>query len=232
MTIEMNIEEFDRNKLIQKLVEKHKSGLKSFKSELGEKNKLHSDSKIEKEEAFKNRNTLNKEVELLKEQRKSFYKEVNNHRRQFFILMEKLDDIEKLSNTIVGYRKNLEDMDWKIQTSALSIEDERRMIDQMKHIYGQITVANKESQQKLGIETDLGKLTNDIGINLTKAQETHELLIKKAEEAELYHDKFIETSKSLSELSFQINRINRKISRHKESLEYWDEWIKKGDSNE
>lgn len=232
MKIEINIEEFNRTKLIQSLVEKHKSALKMLKKEFNEKNKQQQKNKSEKEEALNKRNTLNKEVEQLKEKRKSYYKEVNNLRRKFFILMEKLDDIEKLSKTIVEYRKQLEDMDWKIQTSALSIDDERRMIEQMKHIYEQITIANKESQKKLGIEKELSKITRDIGNLLTKAQETHENLLEKAKEAESYHNKFIEISKKISEQNIQINRINRKIARHKESLEYWSSWIKKGDSTE
>lgn len=232
LEIEMNIENFNRTKLIQKLVKKHKNSLKSLKSELEEKNKLQSDTKRVKEEALNKRNELNKDVEQLKEKRKNYYKEVNNHRRKFFILMEKLDDIEQLSSTIVGYRKQLEDMDWKIQTSALSINDERKMIDQIKYIYDQITIANKESQQKLGIEKDLREITKNIGNNLMNAQQTHELLIKKAEEAELHHKNFIENSKNFSELSIQINRINRKIVRSKESFEYWSTWIKTGDKTE
>lgn len=232
MTIEMDIDNFDRTVLIKELIEKHEIALKTLKTEQAEKNKIHTDQKELKEKALENRNSLNKEVEQLKEIRKKYYWEVNNLRRNFFILMEKLDDIEKLSNTIVGYRKQLEEMDWKIQTSALTIDSERKIIDNMKNIYSQITFANKESQQKLGIETELSDLTIKIGENLTKAQDTHELLIKKAEESEIYHNKYIQNSKELSEHSNNLNRINRKISRNQESLDYWNVWVKKGDSSE
>lgn len=221
----MNIDTLTRNDLIKALIKRHTDELKPLRAEHRELNKKKGTVEAQMEKARESRDKINDEVMDLKQRRQMQHELANDKRRQFFVLMEKLDDMEKLDAEINDYSTSLDRMEWEIQTTKITASDEKSMIKRMKELYQKMTEVNQEAQKKLGIKENVASLSKGIGENLAEAQNQHEGLLKKADESDEFHDTFLEVRGKLSEIRIHLRRIERKIHNHKESYEYWKDWV-------
>ena len=222
---DVSIDTLDRKTLIEALITRHSLQIEPLRKEIKElKVKVEElEGVVKKSRA--DRNTVNNEVMDLKQTRRVFHELANEKRRQFFLLIEKLDDMEKIDDEIDEYNTRLDKMEWEIQTTRITAADEKVMIKQMKEIYHRLTEANVEAQKKLGIEEQVRTLSAEIGDNLASAQKRHEDLLKKALESDEHHDEYLRKNKPLSEFRIQLRRAERRIKSHRESLNYWKEWV-------
>lgn len=226
---EVNIETLTRQTLIRSLLSKHTATIGQVESETSTLKKRMGDLDKERNEAREKRDKVNEDVNTHKQVRQTLHQLANEKRRTFFILMEKLDDLEKLDDVMDEYRTRLDKMEWELQTTSITANDEKVMIKRMKEIYAHFTEANKEAQEKLGIQEQISTLTREIGENLADAQHHHELLLEKARESDQFHDQYVELGTQLSEVRIKYNRSVRMLRQHKESIKYWKEWIGDGD---
>lgn len=226
---EMNIETMTRQTLIKALLLKHTSTIGQEENEASVLKKRMGELEKERNEARNKRDKVNEDVNTHKQVRQTLHQLANEKRSTFFVLMEKLDDLEKLDDVLDEYRTRLDKMEWELQTTSITAHDEKVMIKRMQEIYAHFTEANKEAQQKLGIKEQTSTLTREIGENLADAQHHHELLLKKARESDTFHDQYVELGKQLSEVRIKYNRSSRILRQKKESMKYWKEWIGDGD---
>lgn len=224
------IEKFARKELICAILKKHSTQLSPLKKEGRELKKLVEELEKKREDARRERDRANQDVATHKEQRQKYHQQANEKRREFFVLLDKLDDLEKLDGEMEGYQDHLEKLEWELQTTAVTASDEKAMIKKMRGIYSKLTEANKEAQEKLGIEEKLPAITGEIGTLLGEAQSHHQELLTKAEESEKHHALFTETGKNLSTARIRLRRLERKIGIHNECKKYWSEWV--GDAHD
>ena len=224
------IEKLARRELIGAILKKHSTQLSPLKKEVRELKKLVGELEEKREEARKKRDNFNTEVAVHKEQRQKYHQQANEKRREFFVLLDKLDDLEKLDSEMEGYQNHLEKLEWELQTTAVTASDEKAMIKKIHGIYSKLTETNKEAQEKLGIEEKLPAITGEIGTLLGEAQNHHQELLTKAEKSEKHHAAFTETGKNLSTARIKLRRLERKMTIHNECRKYWKDWV--GGANE
>jgi len=222
---EATAETLSREDLIRALIKRHKQVMTPLKSELKDLIKKREMLEAERTNSKKDRDKVNSEVMDHKQVRQVLHGLANEKRREFFVLIEKLDDMEKIDEEVDEYNSILDKMEWEIQTTRITANDEKVMIKKMKAIYEKLTEANQESQKKLGIQEQVASLSKEIGENLAGAQKRHEQLLAKAKDSDVHHDKFVEAGKTLSEVRINIRRAERRIHIHKECLDYWKEWM-------
>lgn len=222
---EPTIKALDRQSLIKALLKKHSEKLTPLKTEVKELKATVEEMENQREEARKGRDACNTDVASNKEKRQEFHKQANERRREFFVLMEKLDDLEKLDAKVDGFKDQLERMEWELQTTAITTTNEKNMLKKMHGIYVQLTDANKEAQEKLGIQGQLPSTAEEIKKLHAGAQEHHEALLSRAEESEGHHKLYRKLGKELSELRLQLRRAERLMENHKESKKYWKDWV-------
>lgn len=220
-----SIETMTRADLIKAMINRHAQALEPLKKEEKGLKKQQSDLDKKREAERKGRDGINSEVSDLKDQRQVLHKLANEGRREFFILMEKLDDLEKLDKEIDEYRTKLEKMEWELQTTKITSSDEKVMIKRIQEVFHQMKDANVEAQKKLGIKERLASLSQEIGERLDNAQQLHERLLGKAEESDIRHDEYVDVGRKLSEVRVLYRRVARKIKLHKECLDYWNDWV-------
>ncbi len=226
------IETLTREELIKALLKKHTEQLAPLKAERKELKKKVDDLEAQREAARKARDAANTAVAQSKEARQNYHQEANEKRRTFFVLMEKIDDLEKLDDEVEGYRNKLEKMEWELQTRAVTSSDEKTMIKKIQVIYARLTEANKEAQVRLGLQEEVPSVARDVSQILARAQEHHEELLAQALESEKHHTIYRDIGKELSSLRLRFRRLERQIGNHKESVKYWGEWVGKGGSGE
>lgn len=222
---EASIETLDRKALIEALISRHSLQIEPLRKEVKElKGQMETLASLVKK-ARTGRDSVNSEVMDLKQTRRVLHELANEKRREFFMLIEQLDDMEKIDHEIDEFNARLDKMEWEIQTTKITADDEKVMIKRMKEIYHRLTDANVEAQKKLGIEEQVKKLSAEVGENLAGAQKRHEALLKKASESDVHHEEYIQKNQQLSEHRIQLRRAERRIKSHKESLEYWKQWV-------
>ena len=222
---EVTVETLSREDLIRALITRHQKAMTPLKAELKELNRKRVQLEGQRDSSRKDRDTVNNEVMSLKQIRQVLHGLANERRREFFILMEKLDDMQKIDEEIDEYSSALDRMEWEIQTTRITANDEKVTIKRMKEIYQKLTDANQEAQKKLGIQEEVASISKEIGEKLADAQDRHELLLKRAKESDVFHETYIEVGKTLSEIRINIRRAERRIHIHKECLDYWKDWV-------
>lgn len=222
---DIDVASLDRRTLIEALIIRHTKEIDPLRKELKDLKSKMTELQTVVDHSRKERDEVNTSVMDLKNTRRVLHELANEKRREFFMLIEKLDDLEKIDHEIEDFQAKLDKMEWEIQTTKITTDDEKAMIKQMKEIYHRMTEANVEAQKKLGIEEKVKQLSVEIGENLAGAQQRHEDLLVKAKESDLHHESYLSKGKQLSEYRIQVRRIERRMKSHKESLEYWKEWV-------
>ncbi len=220
------VEGLTREALIRALLKHHTGEMDSLKKEVQSLKKEVERLEKEREEARKERDRLNEEVKEHKAERQRLHILAGEKRREFFVLMERLDDLEKVEYEMEEYRQRLDKLEWELQTTAITASDEKAMIKRMESIYSRLTEANQEAQARLGIQERLSALTNEITGLLAEAQRHHEELLRKAEESEKFHEIFREKDRALFEARLNLRRRERRIEGHQESIDYWKDFVR------
>ena len=219
------IKELTRSQLIKAVLTRHETQIKPLRAESRDLRKIIAELEKQRKTARKARDQANELVASNKDQRQHFHQMANEKRREFFVLLEKLDDMEKLDEEMDTYQDRLDKLEWKLQTTAITTKDEKVMIDKMHAIYAQLTETNKEAQKRLGMEKELPTVAGEIGKLLGEAQRHHEDLLTKASDSDIHHKVIKDTGKDLSKLRIRLRQTERKIGIHKECIGYWKDWV-------
>lgn len=222
---EVSIDTIDRRDIIQALIVRHSRQIEPLKEEIASLKKEMESLETEVKSTRSRRDEVNTRVMDLKQTRRVLHELANEKRREFFLLIEKLDDLEKIDHEIDDFNSRLDKLEWEIQTTRITASDEKVLIKSMREIYSRLTEANVEAQKKLGIEERVRSLSREIGENLAGAQSRHEELLTLAAASDVHHDEFLAKNSHFSELRIRLRRAERRIATHRESLEYWKGWV-------
>jgi len=180
------------------------------------------------------RNRLNEQVKELKQQRETARTEIR----------EKIEKIKKLSQEIKvvaekrpsrGFQvlqKEVEAIDWKIQTTSLNVKEEKELVDQVKQLEAQLSIyrkLDKLRQARLNLQNEVKSLKEKSDLyhkNLTeiaqKSQETHEKLLKNVDEskrlkaeADGFHKLYLEIREKAKPLQEELLTVSNELRRLK-----------------
>jgi uncharacterized coiled-coil DUF342 family protein len=196
------------------------------------------------------RDELNSKVKKLKQRRNEMTAGIH----------EKLEEIRKLSEenkalakrkpskSHVVLQKEVESIDWTIQTTSLTLQEDKRLVEEVKQLETQLAIYRKLEQlagriAQLRTEANAMKsegelLHRQLTENAQKSQETHRKMLEKTEEsralkteADNMHKQFLQMKQrarpmreEMKALSDKIRQLKREIREetHKERKENED----------
>ena len=190
-----------------------------------ERNKLNLEAKkwVEKRNKLNEKvQTLRKEANIIKEKRDTINKQVQelkNLRAQVSNKgKEKRDKVSELQEKIWTLNekrpdgnlrqvtKEIEDLDWRIQTNSLPVKEEQELIEQIRHLETQL-VAQKRITKVKGKLFELRTEQRDFG---TEAKTIHEKLSEMAEQSQKYHLQMIGVVEKARDLQAEANEAHQK----------------------
>ena len=179
------------------------------------------------------RDTINTQVQDLKKQRDETRTTIHEIIDQIKAIREKIAELQKKTpkRSHTDLKQELEDIEWKIQTTSLEKEEERELIENVKQLETQL-IAYKKIEKELKKITELeqglkavdetaDKLHTELSSLAQKSQETHQKMLAKIDEA-----KKIKAEADAQHLAYllsreKINSLNderRKLSGQKRQL--------------
>lgn len=176
------------------------------------------------------RDRLNDEVKALKRQRNELKSSI----------LQKIDEAKALHPQIValnnrrsvesmqGLKEQIEEIDWKIQTSSLSQEEENQCVNRVKELETKLNVYKKLEtlkQKDLKLQAEISALNTDerneherLTVKAKRSQELHQGMIAKIEEsrkvkaeADSTHQTFLETRKKAKNVEDEMTVVSIQI---------------------
>ncbi len=181
------------------------------------RNKLHEKiSNLRKKAANikERRDGLNEQVQELKKLRDQVKLSRKEKRDRIAELKEKLRELmeKRPDGNLQHIEKEIEKIDWKIQTTSLPLKEEEELINQVRQLETKLTVqkqikkVEKEFLELRSKEKNLG----------TEAKTLHEKLAEIAEQSQKYHEKMLETLNKARELQVEADDAHQKYVEKKQ----------------
>ena len=215
--------------MIELIIKKHHFYLDQYKSEIEKGTKEIVELGKRVKGLKKERDTLNKLVSGKKSIRNGILQSTKETKKEYFDLLKG----KTLSNTDMKkmdmYKKQLMAVEWKLETEGIDLETEKRLMKEARHCYFGISEINNAIRENEEREQVIVTLVKDISENMRKNQDLHEEMVKLVEEADSFHDQWLNSRRKLRERTNEIERVKRWLSRHKEILEYWGKFLKEGE---
>jgi len=171
------------------------------------------------------RNNLNEKVKTLKQQRaearakiRTIFEEVRAHSQKITELKKKTP---KESHLIL--QKDLEDIEWKIQTTLLDMQEEKRLIENVKQIETQLRIYKKIDQQAKKI----AELRNELKTLETNADTAHQELTETAKRSQEIHTKMIAKISEAKNIKSEADNLHDAYVQAKGPVKPLHEEIKK-----
>jgi len=162
------------------------------------RDKLNEQFKILRQETRKlkaERDSINKKVHALKSQRDETRTTIHTIIEEIKAAREKISELKKKTpkRSHSDLKKELEDIEWRIQTTSLDLQEEKKLIENVKDLETQLSAYRKiehqakriaDLQQGLKALDEAGeKLHTELSALSQKSQETHEKMVAKIDEA-------------------------------------------------
>ncbi|UCF45326.1 MAG: hypothetical protein JSW44_01460 [Candidatus Bathyarchaeota archaeon] len=237
------------NKQIAALKEQINKTNAEIKIHIEKRNKLNDQFKKQRQEINKlknERNCLNEKVKALKQQRdesrtkiKTIIEQIKTHRQRTAELKKK-----RLKRSHRELQKELESIEWKIQTTPLDLKEEKRLIENVKKIEAQLNICRKIKQHKK-IIAELMKELESLELNATtshqeltvsaqKSQEIHANMLAKISESEnikreadRLHNAYIQAKKQAKPLHQEMKELTEKRKKLQDAIKEESERQKK-----
>lgn len=193
--------------------------------------------RVEILELRRTRDSINLEVKELKHQRDQIKEERIQKIGELKNLRKELEELKKKkpSKSLKTLQKEIESIEWKIQTTSLNLQDEKQLVERVKQLEIQLGIHKKIeqlNQRKLELEAELKALEarvklchEKISEKAGKSQEFHEKMLEKIEEAKKLkmeadniHQLFLQAREKAKPLQAEIANILGEIRRLKEEI--------------
>lgn len=243
---EREIEELNKQ-LAELKVEKEKFGEESFRW-ASKRDVMHGEIKgfrLESRAFKEKRDAINSEIQKLKafreEARAKYREKIDNLKQIRSRLSENLKGAKR--RTMLDLEKEIESIDWKIQTNSLSLDEEKKLVAQVKLLENQLkdrrkleTANNEINQLEIEAKTLKAKIvshTSKISDLAEQSQKFHEKMIGLIEnikvmqsEADEMHKKFVDSREKSNVLEASFDEIFSKIKSLRRSISEKEEETK------
>jgi uncharacterized coiled-coil DUF342 family protein len=184
------------------------------------------------------RDKLNEKVKELKKQRDATRIEIREKVAEIQKITQEINALadKKPSKSLPILQKEFESIEWKIQTTPLSLKDEKKLVEQVKQLETQINIYKKleHSKQKVvelkaelrALQTKSKMFHEKLTEMAEESQKIHEKMLKKIEEskkikmeADEYHKLFLQEKDRLKPIQEEIFKISNQIKMLKEEIQ-------------
>jgi len=154
------------------------------------------------------RDILNEEVRKLKILREQAREERNEKQKEILTIEEKIKSIikRKPSRDMYDIQRDIEDIEWKIQTTPLTLKEEKTLVDRVRILEAQLSI-HKQLQKLSERLTELKVEKESLGV---KAKLHHERLSELAEQSRSFHEEMIEILKKVRAFQAEANGAHQK----------------------
>ncbi|MEM2098402.1 MAG: hypothetical protein QXU99_01460 [Candidatus Bathyarchaeia archaeon] len=211
---------------IKAQVEKANSDARAYAEKRDAVNEQHRKLRQEIRTLTEERNRLNTEVKALKQQRDEIRTKIAIKIVQIKELRQKLSEIKKKTpkQSQQQLQKDLSAIEWKIQTTPLDQQEEKRLIENIKQIEAQLNIYKKigQQQQKIAemqnelhaLKTEADMRHQQLSVNAQKSQEIHVKIAAKLDEAKKLkseadelHSAYLQAKEKIKPLNDEIKRL-------------------------
>ncbi|MCL1976728.1 MAG: hypothetical protein FWG55_01255 [Candidatus Bathyarchaeota archaeon] len=196
------------------------------KKQVEKRNQLNEQAKkinLEIRDIKKQRDEINQKVQALKQERDKVRVKIKPIMDEIQAINEKKEELRKKAPHIrqKDIQKEINKIDWKIQTESLDLQEEKRLVGEVKLLetqlngYKKIEKQNKKiadhMQEKKTLDAQAGTFHKELSETAKRSQELHESMIAKIaegksvkEEADILHKGFIENKEKIKNLLVDI----------------------------
>ena len=154
------------------------------------------------------RDEINLQVQILKAAREKAKAQRQEKHEQIEKLREKMRPLaeRKPANRLQDLEKRIKDIDWKIQTSSLPLQEEKELVEQVKLLETQ-RFAHK---QLLDLKDKLIEVQTEAKAFGTQAKLKHDELSQLANQSQEFHNHLVETSNKIKTLRQSADQAHQK----------------------
>jgi len=154
------------------------------------------------------RDALNQKVKELKNLREQAKAKRKEKRNQILKLNEKMRTLleKKPSQNLRAIQKEIESLEWEIQTTPLAVKQEEELIGDVKRLEIQRTILEKLQELK----DTLIELQTEEKALATKAKSHHEKLSELAEQSQKFHEQRLEILNQIQNLKVEADNAHHK----------------------
>jgi uncharacterized coiled-coil DUF342 family protein len=169
-------------------------------------NEQHKKLRIEIQEFKNERDNLNEKVKTLKQQRGEARAKIRINIEELQAHSQKSAELKKKKPRIsrLALQKEFEEIEWKIQTTSLDMQEEKRLIENVKQLETQLNVYKKIDQHAKKI-ADLRKELDTLEAN---ADTAHRELSETAKKSQEIHAKMIAKISESKNIKSEADRVH------------------------
>jgi len=188
------------------------------------------------------RDSLNEKVRTLKQQRDDTRTKIRTNIEEIRAHSQKIKDLQKKTPRASHQelKKELEDIEWKIQTTSLDLQEEKRLVQNVKQLETQLNVYKKIEQQTKKIdalrkelktlETNADASHQNLTARAQKSQEIHANMLAKINEsknikreADGIHNAYVQAKEQAKPLHEEIKRLTEHRKKLQDAIQEEDE---------
>lgn len=171
------------------------------------------------------RDTLNEKVKALKQQRENARAKIRTHIEEIKNHKQKIQEFKKKTGR--EDRRNLQkefnDIEWKIQTTPLEMQEEKRLVERVRQLETRLSVYKKIDQNIKKIS----ELRKELESFEAKANVAHQELTEIAERSQDVHAKMIAKITESKDIKAEADGLHSAYIQEKEQAKPLREEIKK-----
>ena len=234
----------DITQQIEKLREQASLANAQIKKYIEKRNQLNDQVRKARQEIteLKNeRDSINEKVKLLKQQRDSIRAKAAPIIDEVNAINQKISELKKKlpRERQRDLQEELEAIEWKIQTTSLDLQEEKRLIEDVKQLeiqlssYKKIDLRNRKIKdlltQRRTFEAQADAWHKELTDLATKSQELHSNMMEKVNsvkinkgEADSLHQAYIKTKEQIAPLYEKIRELTEQLKNLKASVKEKD----------
>jgi len=162
-------------------------------------------------DAKSKRDEENKLVKEFKDKRDGVNKKIKAHISTLNKFQEELDKLRGTSGPTNQAKKELERLEWQVQTEVLNVKQEEKLAKRIAELE-EICAASAEFNEK---RKQLRKITGELDELRKEAQAYHEVMLQHAKDSERFHDEVKKAYDQIKKLEPEFKDVQQKISRAK-----------------
>lgn len=155
------------------------------------------------------RDELNTEVRELKQLRGKTKTEIHGTIEEIKKLNQQIKALanKKPSRSLQTLQKKLDEIEWEIQTTSLSLQEEKELVDQVRKLKIQLNIHKKlemRHQKMLELQTELKTIE-------AKNKSYHKKIIETAQKCQEIHNKMLEKINEVRELKTEADNMHQSL---------------------
>lgn len=218
----MDPESFNRESVARQLVQKHERALNVVQEEFDKYSVLEKELESASEKYKKDRDTLNQRVQELKEDRKKYYIESKTLRKEFMTKMGKKKEMSEIPLEVMILTKQIDHLEWELQTEALSMDVEKKMVKQIQDNLEKLHHYAEMYQEHEEVSKAVKNLASKLNQRLRLTQRKHLEMLESVNISDDRHKKFVDAIMKLRDSRAKRVGFQRDLEKHIKGIEHWN----------